>query len=681
MKNSSIKKTLPRLARLMILILIILILPANILLQLYILHQSQKESSEEVFGQLEQVIRHNEEDLEREKQDFSEKCIRAADLAAYFVQYYPSVTTNLAQTRELAAKLNVDEIHYFTTEGEIYAGTHPEYYGYTFHSGEQMMFFLPMLDDPSLKLCQEITPNTTKGKEMQYAAVWMEDGSGIVQIGMEPRRILQEINDKSLENVISELPMDLRGHVYIVDADQGRIIASTAENLAGRTISGEIKEDIEDIKGNTEDIEKNIEKNIEENPGETIQSKQTNAAVKAFHYVFNGQRYCVYLKPYGSYLLIRTYLSDDSLRSSIQSTIIVLLYMALVAIAVISIIVWYADKKLSNNLTFIVNDLKKIEEGNLDNITINTGIQEFDELILYINQLLKSIRLSWHRLSNVIIRGRIPIGIFEYDLFYKKEFINERMLEILGIQEQEAASQMELSQLVRHRLEQAAAYCMNPEEQVYQYNWNGENKYLRIETFTDEQSITYYVTDVSLWWNEISALREQSSQDSLTKLYNRRGFTSKLDALFLHPERVGCGAMVMLDADGLKKINDIHGHHIGDEYLKRIGSMMAETAAGHSVCARLGGDEFVMFLYGYDSKAKLEETIAALESRRGETFISDNPDLAVSVEFSVGYACYPMDEQDYHVLMHLADENMYREKRMRKGVLRDNVQKTEQTAE
>lgn len=61
-----------------------------------------------------------------------------------------------------------------------------KYFGLNFRSGEQMQFFLPMLSDRSLELCQDITPNTAEQKLMQYAAVWREDGEGIVQIGMTP---------------------------------------------------------------------------------------------------------------------------------------------------------------------------------------------------------------------------------------------------------------------------------------------------------------------------------------------------------------------------------------------------------------------------------------------------------------------------------------------------------------
>ena len=124
---------------------------------LYIHHENQKASANEMFRQVGLLIETNEKDMEEVKNDFSERCIRAADMAAYFVRYNPEVKDSLERTRELAKKLDVDELHYFSREGKICGGTHPEYYGLSFDSGEQMSFFLPMLQDPSLKLCQDLS--------------------------------------------------------------------------------------------------------------------------------------------------------------------------------------------------------------------------------------------------------------------------------------------------------------------------------------------------------------------------------------------------------------------------------------------------------------------------------------------------------------------------------------------
>lgn len=635
-QHNSIRKTLPKLTITMIVLLLALILPVNVVVQMQMTHESQQESSQEVFGQLEQLMEINQRDLEQGKEEFSERAIQAANMAAYFVQYHPEAATSLEQSLELAEKLDVDEIHFFTPQGEIVAGTHPQYYHYTFHSGEQMMFFLPMLEDRSLELCQEITPNTAEGKEMQYAAVWMEDGSGIVQIGMEPRRLLQEMEEKSLTKIISTLPFDLRGFLHVVDSRTNQIVASTEQKLVGVDM------------------------------GQQAQAVTWDQSPKVLHQNYGGERYCVYLHNYGDYIFVRTFLSKYPVQDVIISTILVLSYIGISAAFVIWMIAWYVNKKLVRNLTVIIDSLKRIEDGNMENVDLKTEIAEFDELIFYINQMLNSIRLNWNKLTYLIDKSQFPVGIFERNTFYKRSFINMRLLEILGITQDSELPAEQLARLVEHKLLEARAHPIDEEKHIYEYDKHGTSVCLRIEEICDEQSMTYYITDISVWWSELDQLRDESKLDYLTNLYNRRGFSIKLDKLFAEPEKLGYGMMVMVDADNLKKINDIYGHHIGDEYLKEIAKLLTATSGISSVCARLSGDEFAVFLYGCASSQQLEDILQSIQARRGMPFVLEVPEISETLEFSIGAAFYPTQGTDYHILMHMADEKMYQEKKDRR---------------
>lgn len=107
MKSNSIEKTLPRLLRWMIIFFLLLILPVNIYFQLYMQHQSQLENSKELFGQLEQMIYTNAEDMKSAKEDFSRQCIQTAEMAGYFVEHYPETISSIEHTKELAKKLGV----------------------------------------------------------------------------------------------------------------------------------------------------------------------------------------------------------------------------------------------------------------------------------------------------------------------------------------------------------------------------------------------------------------------------------------------------------------------------------------------------------------------------------------------------------------------------------------------
>ena len=233
MRNRSIKTVLPNLVSMMIMLFLLWILPVNFYIQRYMQHQGQQNHATEMFGQLEQLINTNDEELIIEEAEFKKGCIRAADTIAYHMKKIGKSFLDVSNSKELAEKMNVDEIHFFNPQGKIISGTHPQYYGYTFNSGEQMKFFAPMLHDRRLKLCQDIVPNTAENKEMQYAAVWLDDGSGIVQIGMEPRRLLQRMAEKSLSKVIDGMPFDVNGYFHVLDKNTYEIVASTVKNSVG----------------------------------------------------------------------------------------------------------------------------------------------------------------------------------------------------------------------------------------------------------------------------------------------------------------------------------------------------------------------------------------------------------------------------------------------------------------
>lgn len=124
----------------------------------------------------------------------------------------------------------------------------------------------------------------------------------------------------------------------------------------------------------------------------------------------------------------------------------------------------------------------------------------------------------------------------------------------------------------------------------------------------------------------------------------------------------------MMDADGLKETNDTYGHDKGDLYLKKIADILQTFPKEHIVPARLGGDEFAAFFHGYGSKEALDEALTVLKEGDGASTISvGDGGQVLRVRYSAGWARYPGDSKDYHVLLHLADQRMYENKRRRKG--------------
>jgi len=137
--------------------------------------------------------------------------------------------------QKIADLLQVDEFHLFDQSGLLYNGSQPKYFGYRFDSGEQMQAFLPMLNDKSIVIAQDVTPNTAKKKLMQYTAVWMENGENIVQISMEPQRLLEAMRQTELSYIFSTVTPEEGTTIYVIDKESLQISGSTKTEYLGLT--------------------------------------------------------------------------------------------------------------------------------------------------------------------------------------------------------------------------------------------------------------------------------------------------------------------------------------------------------------------------------------------------------------------------------------------------------------
>lgn len=160
-------------------------------------------------------------------------------------------------------------------------------------------------------------------------------------------------------------------------------------------------------------------------------------------------------------------------------------------------------------------------------------------------------------------------------------------------------------------------------------------------------------------------LMHEASYDTLTGLYNRRGLEKQLKRLFSEPEKLGYSALIMIDADGLKGINDTYGHEKGDVYLKKIASVINNFGIKSSVASRQGGDEYILFLYDYESEEELAKTIETLEYIQNHSTAHLDDKVNVPLRFSMGY-CITGNTVDYETLLKEADERMYKNKLERK---------------
>ena len=166
-----------------------------------------------------------------------ENYISKAKAVAYFLDNDPESEIDLDKLTHIAELMSIDEIHLFTAEGVIFSGTIPKYYGYSFDSGEQMAYFKPMLTDKSLSMCQDITPNTAENKSMMYAICWNNDGSRMIQIGIEPLRLIAELHANAVSEVAAGLPVNTGMNIIIANNQTEKILGSKLPELTGSSLS------------------------------------------------------------------------------------------------------------------------------------------------------------------------------------------------------------------------------------------------------------------------------------------------------------------------------------------------------------------------------------------------------------------------------------------------------------
>lgn len=163
------------------------------------------------------------------------------------------------------------------------------------------------------------------------------------------------------------------------------------------------------------------------------------------------------------------------------------------------------------------------------------------------------------------------------------------------------------------------------------------------------------------------ALRRLAITDELTGLPNRARFRDLVERQIALPdvEREGF-AVMLVDLDRFKEINDTLGHHYGDLLLKQIGARFTECAGPKNVVARLGGDEFaVLSPLSHELPIELELLAARLLACSQEPMTVE--ELSLEIGASIGIARFPRDGRDAHTLLRRADVAMYAAKRDQSG--------------
>jgi diguanylate cyclase (GGDEF)-like protein len=164
---------------------------------------------------------------------------------------------------------------------------------------------------------------------------------------------------------------------------------------------------------------------------------------------------------------------------------------------------------------------------------------------------------------------------------------------------------------------------------------------------------------------ELEAAKEKmehmAKHDVLTGLPNRRLFDEQLKQAFRLSQRDQKPlTLLMIDLDNYKKVNDSHGHLVGDIVIKEVGERFCEALRGSDLVSRWGGDEFAVLLYGVCQPEDVEKVVEKIFSAFEEPINMNGNHFWIKM--SVGAACYPDDGEEMVALLKHADAALYRAK-------------------
>ena len=376
MKNTNLRGIIVSyLTRITIVMMVVIFISFAFLQMLSATNQARKDAAS-IFYQIEQILTKNQDELEELETSYSESCLKNAESIAYILQYNPEILNqkDLVELFKVADFCQVDEIHVFDPSGEIIFGTNPEYYGFTFDSGEQMQFFKPMLSDYDLELVQDIMPNTAEGKMVQYSAVWSQNRKFILQVGMYPDSVLQTMEKNELPYIFSLLRANSGVTLIAIDPDSGEILGCTDEALVGKNKT-----------------EIGLPEKLDYSKRGKIMTIHDDRSLVVFTKI--NDTAIGYIEPTGVMY-----------RGIIRIFVYFALGLICISIIVVLAVAYCMDRFVIENIYEVNRKLRRITEGELD-VKVDVGAgKEFQELSYHINEMVDSLLTTNAQLSEAVVQ-------------------------------------------------------------------------------------------------------------------------------------------------------------------------------------------------------------------------------------------------------------------------------------
>lgn len=303
----------------------------------------------------------------------------------------------------------------------------------------------------------------------------------------------------------------------------------------------------------------------------------------------------------------------------------------------------------------------------------HTKIRELDRLADALTSLNSELLNNSTKFLRIMDMASVELGGYELRFDTGSVYVTDNFFSLLG--EPQPADRFLSVRRFEETLTriQLSRPCTTTErgDKLLTIRKDGQTRYVLLRVTKDWNVQVGLAEDVTIATLERLRIEHERDYDILTGLYNRQAFQRVCGELFEDPQQLGTAALLMMDLDNLKHINDTYGHDWGDQYIHRTGLCLAENTPASTVVARLSGDEFMLLFYGYLNREQIREKVRILSDamHKSVAVLPGGSELRISI--SGGMAWYPEDSRDMETLKKYADFALYQVKHSHKGCLQE----------
>ena len=353
---------------------------------------------------------------------------------------------------------------------------------------------------------------------------------------------------------------------------------------------------------------------------------------------------------------------SDRMRKVLLATILVTLVLSVCGSLLISV-------RLARPINHLYREVIDAQEKKTFPRLSRTAIREVDRFAETITQLNKELVTNSTKFLRIMDMASVEIGGYELRTDTGSVFVTDNFFSLLGMPDVQGnqLSVRRFEEVLKGIREKNPCARTAEGDELLTIQQPDGVRYIMLRSTIEGHAKIGLAEDVTATVLERKRIEHERDYDILTGLYNRQAFNRVCTELFAAPERMGVAALMMMDLDNLKHINDTYGHDWGDQYIRRTGQCLRENTPAGTVCARLSGDEFLVLFHGYRSRDAVREKIDRLTNAMQQSVALLPSGNALHISLSGGIAWYPDDGQDWETLKKYADFAMYQVKHAEKG--------------